>query len=221
MLRNNIDETYLKGFVPELTKYLWNGETDFSKQKQSAEQMVYLDLSNRGYDTASISPGLVLRDDTDTLSANSTGDSVEDVANRGRCCYNVTVRTGTTSLVLQGSNDEETWTTIATQSITATVSSSFLFLGGFKYYRINSTVTGTLAFTCWLAETIYDALFTYKWLELIMLDSYTEENDQYYKRMEYFRNEYNRLLDSGKLQKDDDFDGTEETAKTNVIDRVN
>lgn len=222
MLKNYIDETYLKGFVPELARYLWSGETTYDKQKQSAEQIVLSDFINKGYNTVIIRPDLYLRSDTDTLSASSTGDTITAYGIRMRLAYNVTVRTGTTSIVLQGSNDDETWNTIQTTSITDTGSGSFVFLNSYTYYRINSTITaGTLAFTAWLTETNYDLWFAYKWLELILMSAYTNEDDQYYKRMEWFRNAYNELWNGAVILSDDDFDGEVDTSKSNVIDRLN
>ena len=176
---------------------MWSGETDYTKQKVKAEQIVLNDFINRGHKATILRPNLDLRTSTDTINTSSTGTSYEDTQTRMRLGYNVTVRTGTTSLVLQGSDDEATWSTITTISVTSTGISSEVFLTPYKYYRINSTITaGTLAFTAWLTETNYDLWFAYKWLELILMNAYTNEDDQYYKRMEWFKNAYNDLWDS-------------------------
>lgn len=214
MLYNYVNETYLKTFVPELTQFLWTGETTFDAQKQAAEQIVTTDFLTSEYKPLALRPDLYLRTSTDTLSDSSTGTSYEDTANRLRLAYNVTVRTGTTSLVLQGSNDESTWTTITTQSITATGRGSFVFISAFKYYRINSTITaGTLAFTAWLTENIYDLFFAYKTLELILMNAGKTEDNKYTQYALYFAQMYKDLWAKGIFWKDNDGDGTADEEK--------
>lgn len=221
MIKNYLIEADLQGFLYEKDALRWTGQSDLSLAKSQSEQIVSQDFINRGYRAEISRPDLYLRSDTATLSSTTTGDSVEDTENRLRLCYNVTVRTGTTSLVLQGSNDESTWTTIQTQSITATGEGSFTFISAFKYYRVNATITGTLAYTAWLTETIWDLFFKYKWLEIILINAGKGEDNKYTQYAMYFRNEYNTLWDSAKILTDEDFDGEPEQRKTNVIDRVN
>lgn len=223
MVKNYLTETDLQGYLYEKEYYKWTGQTDLSASKSQAEQVVVLDFINRGYRNEISRPDLYLRTSTDTISADSTGTSYEDTGNRLRLAYNITVRTGTTSLVLQGSNDEETWTTIQTQSITATGESSFIFISGFKYYRINSTITaGTLAFTAWLTETVWDSFFKNKWLEVLMMGAGKGDPESKFTNYAlYFKQEYDNLWNTAKILTDEDNDGEVEEKKTNVIDRLN
>jgi hypothetical protein len=208
MLKNYTTETYIKTFVPELTRYLWPGETTYDAQKQAAEQQVTMDFISSSYKALALRPDLYLRTATATLSADETGTSYEDKCQRLRLAYNVTVRSGTTALVLQGSNDETTWTTITTQSITATGESSFCFITAFKYYRINATITaGTLAFTAWLTETIFDLFFAYKWLEGILMNAGKTSDSKYTEYAKYFLEMYNALWQKGIIWQDTDSDG--------------
>lgn len=198
-LKNHVDETYLKTFVPELARYLWTGETTFNGFKQAAEQVVVNDFINRGYRALALRPNLNLRTSTDTLTADETGVSYEDTFSRLRLAYNVTVQSGTTSLVLQGSADETTWNTIQTQSITAAGEGSFVFLTAYKYYRINLDVTapGSLAFTAWLTEASYDLWFTYYWLYLILINAGKANENKYTEYADRFLKMYETLWASG------------------------
>ena len=210
MLANYTDEIYLKGFVPELSRLLWSGETDYSKQKEKAEQIVSMDFLVSSYKALSLRPDLYLRSDTSTLNADTTGTPFYDAASRLRLAYNVTVRTGTTtSLTLQGSSDQVTWTDIKTISITATGADSVVFISAFQYYRINATITsGILAFTAWLTETIYDLFFAYKWLELILMNAGKGDQNKFTEYAKYFAEQYGLLWQRGIIYEDLNGDGT-------------
>ncbi len=219
MIKNYLTETDLQGYLYEKDALRWTGQSDLSLSKAQAEQTVVLDMINRGYRAEISRPDLYLRTDTTTLTTALTGDSIEDTANRLRLAYNVTVRTGTTAIVLQGSNDESTWTTIQTQSITATGEGSFTFISAFKYYRINATVSGTLAFTAWLTEIVWDQFFKFKWLEVMLMNAGKGEDNKYTQYAIYFRNEYNDLFDKAKILIEENEEVVEK--KTNIIDRHN
>jgi hypothetical protein len=179
-LRNFVDVAYLETFVPEIAQYKWTTQSSILTYRQAVEEKVLGDFSNRGYKFSELRPSLVLRSSTDTVAVDTTGASFNEEHERRRLVYNVTVRTGTTALVLQGSNDELTWDTITTQSITATGEGSFLFVAGYDYYRLNSTITaGTLAYTAYLTETSYDRLFAYYWIYLVLLNAGKGEDNQY------------------------------------------
>lgn len=197
-IKNYTNETYLKTLVPELTRYLWSTESNFDGFKQAAEQVVLSDFLNRGLKVIALRPDLDLRTSTDTLSADETGVSYEDIHTRLRCVYNVTVRTGTTELVLQGSEDEITWNTIKTESVTATGEGSFVFIQAYKYYRINATISaGTLAFTSYLTESNYDLFFAYYWLYLILINAGKGNENKYTEYANVFLGMYNSLWANG------------------------
>lgn len=217
MIYNYLSETDLQGHLFEKEYYKWTGQSDLSTPKSNAEQTVLLDFINSKYRLFALRPDLNLRSSTDTIAASSTGTSYEDTGNRLRLAYNVTVRTGTTALVLQGSNDEATWTTITTQSITDTGAGSFVFVSAYKYYRINSTISaGTLAFTAWLTETIFDKFFLYKWLEFILMGAGKADPESKFTNYAlYFREMYKELWEKGIFQIDNDGDGTTDEESSN------
>lgn len=212
MLRNNLDEDYLKGFVPGLEHLLWTGETDFEKQKEKANQIVFNDLNLKGLKMNELAPELVLRSSGTTLSTAgatlSTG--VTDTMNRLRLVLDKIVNvTSGKVLVLQGSVDNTTWEDISSFTVTTAMTShTILFYNTFKYYRIKTTiVTGSIDFRAYLTETKYDLLFAYKWLELICRDAKTNSDGQFAIKEIDFKNDYNELLNSGKYEIDTDNDG--------------
>lgn len=207
MIYNYNTETDLKGFFPELSRYLWSGETTYDKQKQTAEQIVSSDFINRGYRLFAMRPDLYLRNSTDVLTTASTGTAYSDTITRLRLGYNILSYSGTCTLVFQGSNDNTNWETIKTVSITATGINSTVFINAYKYYRINSTVGTNLAFKAWLTETNYDLFFQYKWLELIMWNASKEPEDTYEMKAKQLRQWYDDLFANATVFEDPDLDG--------------
>lgn len=198
-LKNYIAETDLEGFVPELDQYLFTGETDWSKQKTRAEQIVIADLVNKGFQLRNLRPEL-------TLSTST--DSDEDVANRDRCVVVCTAFTSTAVVTVTGTNDtDDAYVTAGTSSnITATGTSSFLLDDRYKYYKYSNTGTATL--TVFLVESSnYDLLFIYKWLELILRNSVVQENDAYHIKANWMRELYQNLWTSFSPFYDGDEDG--------------
>ena len=210
-MKNYTNETFLKGFVAPLSKYLWTGQTTYNSQKSNAELIVNNDFVSKGYRNSFIQVPLVLRE-SETISANETGLAIEDNLVRMRYVYTVSVYTGTAkTIVLMGCNEEDgTFETVNTFTITSTSANmTGIISDSYKYYKLVSTVPdGTLNFTFKLVETSYDLFFAYKWLELILMDSFKEENDQYYLKMIEFRKMYNDLWNNVVINEDTDEDGT-------------
>lgn len=207
---NHIQESDLKGYIPEISKLLWSDESDYSKQKSEAVKHVIQDLQDRGFKARDLMPELILRESGTVISAAETGEaSGEDVIGRLRFVYIVTGFTaGTKSIVLKGSNDKETWHTVTTIAVTANVSSSVIIESQYKYYRADAEVSGgEMDYRAYLVETTFDRLISFKWLELILLDRYTEEGDLYYSKMEYFQKAYNNLWSTITIWRDTDLDG--------------
>src|SRR5512141_3047501 len=113
-MKNYITEEYVKGFVPELSRYLWQGETNYNKQKEKAEQIVLNDFLARGYRPVLLQNELVLRESGSTISADETGIiSKEDKLSRMRLFTDVKALTGgEKKIMLQGSNDRLKWNDI-------------------------------------------------------------------------------------------------------------
>ena len=88
-MKNYTDETFLKGFTPELTNYLWTvggtAETTYDKQKEKAEIVVMNDLVKRGFKLRQLQIPLWLRNSTSSATASGNeADSNEDILSRMR-----------------------------------------------------------------------------------------------------------------------------------------
>jgi hypothetical protein len=195
-MRNFVTETDLKGYVPELTAYLWTGETNYSKQKERAEQTVLTDIIDRGYNISQLQKKLTLSD-----------SSVEDYSNRLRYVINAST-TGT--ITLYGSNNDTDFEIVATHTISVAGESTGVLTNAFAYYYITTSITCTYD----LYEVQFDLLFAYKWLELIMNDSIRSEGDKYNIARDYYRDLYNQKLNSMRINVDTDGDGEEDTQLT-------
>lgn len=221
MLTNYVDETYLKGFFPELTKYLWTSETTFDKAKAMAEQIVFNDFINRGYRGAFLRPALWLKESA-TITATETTASVEDTVTRLRYRYTVTAHTGTTgkTIALKGSNDDSTYTTITTITLgtTAVAETGALITTPYKYYKLTTTLAdGSLAYDFKLVETNYDLFFAYKWLEIILMNTMKEDGDQYHSKAMYFKDLYNKLWSDTKIFDDVNEDEEIDDEETQIM----
>jgi len=199
-LKNYIVELDLKGLVPELANYLWTGETDYSKQKTTANQIVLADFSNRGYQLRNLRPELYL----DTIDPNDN----EDIGNRFRAVAICTTVTGTAYVTISGTNDiTDTYTTAGVSSNLAIGTNTWLLTDYFKFYKYALTGTATLTDVYLVESANYDLLFAYKWLELILNDAIVEENDAYHIKAKEMATKYNNLLSTFKPFYDIDEDG--------------
>lgn len=202
MIEHYVTEEDLKGRVANLDKLHWNDDEDFSRQKSEALQELFKDLKQRGLNLNYLSSGLILRNSGTALTTGTHyTTSVPDSISRGRLVYNVTVRTGTSSITLQGSYDNTSWNDIETKSITATGVFSFLTEANYSYYRLKIVVaaSSTLDLKSYLIETIFDLLLKYKWLEIINKGLRSIEGDEWDMMAKDFRNDYNKTLDSSNF----------------------
>ena len=207
MIRNFIDEDYLKDISPELDSYKWDSETDFSNFIRQANNEIFEDLKRKNLNLYKLMPELSLRDSGTVISAagTETEDSAEDTLNRLRLVYNVTVFTGTDTkqLILQGSSDDETFTTIETITITETGEASIRFNSVYQYYKIQLVQTdGTIDYSCYLIETTYDNIFAYKVLELIMRNVKKENQDSMHLKELDYAKIYNEKLQTSIFLED-------------------
>jgi hypothetical protein len=222
--QNHITENDLKAYMPELSRLLWADEADYSRQKNEAEKLVLQDLLDRGYKGVNVMPELILRQSGNVIGSDEFAQvSTEDFISRLRFAYTVTEFTSDDSktITLEGSNDKSAWEIIKTINITGTGSSSVIIGRQYRFYRVYASVTGgQMDYKAWLIETTFDRFLSFKWLELILLDRYTEENDQYYLKMLYFKNEYDTLWNKVRIWSDINEDGTvseNESGKTSSI----
>jgi hypothetical protein len=195
-MKNYITEEYIKGFIPELAKYLWHCEADYSKQKEKAEQIVLNDFLARGYRPVLLQNELVLANNMEALNEEViTPPSEEDKLSRARFVYEITeITADEISVSLEGSNDLMKWDELVKIDLSASVSSSFLLNEIRKYYRIKiNAENGSLTCNAYITETAYDLFFAYKWLQLILEDSIVSENDGYMIKAKLFEEKYNGL----------------------------
>lgn len=227
-MKNYCTETDLKSYFPELDLYRWSNEPDFSQFKSGAEMKVCLDLKNKGYDLRKLQTPLVLLNGN--MTSSTTTDKAEDTTNRLRCVYTVSTRNGTTSFILQGSNtgdlNDNEWADIKNVSITVTGENSIVFSDAYKYYRAKCVLGGVspaLSIIIKLVETNYDILFIYKWLELIMMNGSKQQNDRYWLKMLYFKENYDAQLNSMVISIDENEDGSiadDEQTTTNIAEYI-
>lgn len=216
-LKNYINETFLKGLIPELVNYLWtvNGtaETNYDKQKTTANQIILAEMSNRGYQLRNLRPELYL----DTTNPNEN----EDIGNRFRAVAICTTVTGTAYVTITGTNDiTDSYSTAGVSENLAVGTNTWLLTDYYKFYKYALTGTATLTDVYLVESASYDLLFAYKWLELILRDCIVEENDQYHLKAKEMNANYNSLITSFKPFYDVDEDGdlTEsEQQSSNII----
>lgn len=210
--KNYVTEKDLKSYIPELSRLLWAEEPDFSGQKAEAENLLLRDLTDRGYSPAAVMPGLELWTDETEISTDETGESFTDELNsRNRFVLEVTKITGggTKEIILEGSSSGINWVSLHTAEVTQTGIATAIVNPVYKYYRVRAVVSGgTLGFSAELADTTLERFIIFKWLELIMLDRFITEDDQFYLKMKYLRGEYDKLWNTVKIPADTDSDGS-------------
>lgn len=197
MIRNYIDENYLKGYIPNLDSLLFTGETNFNKQKVLAEIEVTNDFINSNYKGLFTRNDLILRSSGTTLSA-TTAETISDEDKLTRLRWVVEVKTLTgvdKTLTLSGSNDDGVTYTdintmiIGTSNVGAIISQTLAV--PYRRYKVTATVpTGTLDYASSMTETGYDTLYALKWGGIIMFQNYKRVDDQWYLRFTEFKKMY-------------------------------
>lgn len=195
MLKNYITEDYLKDILPDLDSYRWDSQTDLSNYFRQANNEIYEDLRKRNLKINKLMPELSLRDSGSSISdaGVTIEDSLEDTLNRLRYVYNVTTFTGTEdkTITLQGSSDNETFEDVETFTITETGEISGRIFSVYQYYRVKVVNTdGTIDYSFKLVEAVYDDLFAYKILELIMRSVKKDDKDSIHLKEIDFANIY-------------------------------
>ena len=211
MLRNLLTEADLRAYIPNIDLIQWTGTDDYSAQIEAAEREVRDDLySIMGLKSSSLRPDLTLNAGTTSITSSTTSSEIEDEADRKRLVCNVTAFSGTSHTVtLQGSNDETTWTTVTTLTITETGVESALLPLQFTYYKATVAVSsGAMTANIYLTETIYDTLFAYKTLAIILQALIKTDGDQWSIKASYFHEMYEKKLSSYKMFYDANLDGT-------------
>lgn len=222
--QNHITEKDLKAYIPEISRLLWSDEADYSSQRTESEKLVLMDLADRGYRGIDLMPELVLRMPGSLITTNETGEATEESRiSRNRYLLEVTkyISGGSISVLLEGSNDNSNWEIIQDDIITGLVKAATVISREFVHYRVSAIVTGgSIDYKAYMVETTFDRLLAFKWLELILLDRYSEENDQYHLKMKYFKGEYDRLWNKiriwSDLNKNSEPDSGEQDKTSNI-----
>lgn len=201
MIKNFITEDYLRGILPELDLYKWSSESDFSNFISQANNEIFEELRKKNLKLNKLMPELFLIDSGAVISSAGTytGDSAEDTLNRLRFVYDVTAFSGMNdkTITIQGSNDDVTFYTVESITISETGINSIRISEIFQYYRITFTQTdGSITLSAYLIETTYDDLFAYKTLELIMRNVKKEDNDAQGIKQRDYNMFYNQILNS-------------------------
>jgi len=221
MLRNFTTLSDLKAYIPNLENLLWTDNEDYSAQIAAAEREVRDDLLNRGLRDVYLRPDLTLNAGTSAVSVSTQTDSVGETYQRARWVVNVKAVTSSVTLTLQGSNDNETFETVETITATETGVTTALIGKPFSYYRATIVPsTGSATVETYLTETIYDTLFAYKTLIIILTSMIVSENDQWATKQRYFMEQYSQLLNKAKIAYDSNQDGdieSGETASMNIV----
>lgn len=211
-LEEHLTEEDIKSYIPELARFLWSEETDYSNQKTQAVNEVKLELTSRGFNPAKINPRLIIRySGTSVDSSHTTKATGEDTAARLRYVLIVTEfkSGGIKTFDLEGSNDKTNWNVIDSRKAEAIGTITFMLGSSYLYYMLRVTITGgEIDYEAYLCDTGIEKLIAYKWLELILLDRISQDNDQYHLKMKYFKSEYEKLLGRIKIWADKDSDGT-------------
>lgn len=223
-LEEHLTEEDIKGYIPELAKFLWAEDTDYSEQKKQAVNEVKLELSSKGFNLAQIMPRLVIRNSgTTEVSDHITEPTHEDTSARLRYVLDIKIFTpvGLKTFILEGSNDKTIWESIDTRKAEAEGIVTFMISKSFLYYRLNVTISGgSIDYAAYLCDTGPEKLISYKWLELILLDKFTTENDHYHLKMKYFKSEYESLLNKIRIWIDKDGSGNLNGNEYNTISTI-
>ena len=191
----------LKAYAPNIVKYLWASQTDYSLQISEAFHRVMNDLRRRGYDTRTLGNVIPL-----------TSASVEGRDGFNRFAVSVTEPVTTASIVLEGSVDGSDWTAVVAIDVSNyTGVKSVKIDNQYFYYRV--TVAGTEpVFTAALSETYHDRLIVQRTFAIIYPQFAKEPNDIWMMRAVQAEADYNDEMDSIKPVVDTNADGTVDAA---------
>jgi len=225
--KNYLVQSDLYAYEPELTNYFrtvgGTAETNYTKQIDEAARLVADDLAGKGYNLRLLRPDLTLRTAGTSATATANAEtSSEDILNRWRWVWNITSISGTTNtLTLKGTNDEETYTTVLSTTVTATGEASAMIGQPYKYYRLTVGInTGWLDCSSYMTEMIYDKLVGFKTLALIFGNAKKEKEDRYDLKTQEYKENYKDKLENTQFGYDEDDSGDvseDEIKKTHEV----
>jgi hypothetical protein len=208
MLRNLVTESDIKKLLPELGSYLWQGENNFSGQREAAEMIVKNDLA-RDFDINDLMPELWLRRRGAAITSIDITEITEPVPEgtaplpaAGVPKLKLVCKTFTysgsslKSFELEG-KENGAWVSADSFKINAAGIICRTLSKSYDEYRISLDVPdGAIDYEAYLTENSYDLLFAYKWLEIILNDLIKEKGDQFGLKRDYFARAYDELRSS-------------------------
>lgn len=227
MIKNFVNDEYLRQFYPKVSGQLWSEQSDYSKQINKAFDSLLSELQNRGINPRLCMTPLDLKlpDDATpntpltitTETATTTGEAFAGSYQR-RLVVTVRTVTGTWTIKLQGSNNQtepetgdSSWTDIdgAEIEIEATGEASVVFNDLYRWYRYVSIEdsAGSIEYGVYLVENILDDAIAYGTFILIFSDFIMETADLWDVRRAMAQASYDSALQSIKLSYDSNDDG--------------
>lgn len=204
-MKTYVNEDSLRAFFPRITDYLGSARVDFSFQIQEAFRQTLDALRARGFKIRQIGTPLDLfrpygttLDSPDALISKTLTASAEELFVEGIdgfvrivlaiSAIKLSAGNESYSFELQGSQDLNAteadpptgWVSISKLSAQATGDLTVVFTDEFRWYRLVSTLGGTLpsiTLQASLLDTALDRLVSYKALQLIMSAFARQEGD--------------------------------------------
>jgi hypothetical protein len=231
MIKNFVEDIFLKTIYPDITDYKNAGILDYSTTIQTAYEMVVDDVENRGLDSRKCHVPIDLNKlSTDsafqylkskTLTADGVSEAFEAKRER-RFVINVSAKaSGLNTFNLQGSNEASEpeasstyWTTISTltwDADEATGEKSIKFSDKYKWYRLSVETSVSVTFTASVYETLWDFIIAYKTFINIFSAWSGETNDWIDIRKKDVLDKYEELMATAKINYDSDDSGTPDT----------
>ena len=240
MITNFVTDSFLQTIYPDIDSQRLPSQTDFSQIVSTAHELVIDDIENRGFDSRLCQVPIDLnRSSADedlqyfkslTLTA-STNRSAFKGNREKRFVVNVTAKTVNTAwtFILHGSNEsnEPAADSIYWIKVVELISNNADTIGQltvkysakYKWYRLRAetSVISSVTFTACLYETIWDYLIMQMAMKLLFTSWSRQEGDTWDMRRGIAIDEYERLIDTIRINYDADEDGKPEASERNRI----
>lgn len=207
MIESYLTSAEILNSEPSLADYYRTNQISWDTIKDEAWKEVVEDVRALGWDIRRLCKRLDLQDSVTKTTTFAGEVSDIDILQRLRIVINVTAKTGTgsVSFLLEGSDDEETFSTVITISITSTGNTSTVFTTPYKYYRLS--ITGfvgitSITYSAFLIETSFERLHKYKSLEMIYRSLIALDGDVWESKKEQYENLYKDVLQKAKFYYD-------------------
>lgn len=199
MLRAYIQTSDLTSFEPMLADYYRSGQSDWSAILTDSQDIMEQEIKNRG---------LLLRNLCKTLTLTDATLSDEDAIERTRLVITSTAGTYTPTaptILVQGSNDGTTFTTITTLTIASNTTTYYTLSDTYKYYKL--TKSGVLTYTAFLVERSFELPRTYLAISLALKSLQSQISDAWESKAQYYMDLYNQAMDRVQYSYDKDENG--------------